>query len=49
MRHSLEKRYIEVQLALHDYSVPVTAGTLGLTPSNLYRRMRALGISQGNC
>lgn len=49
VRHSLEKRYIEVQLALHDYSVPVTAGTLGLTPSNLYRRMRALGISQGNC
>jgi Response regulator containing CheY-like receiver, AAA-type ATPase, and DNA-binding domains len=47
-KRSLEKRYIETQLELHGYSVPDTALDLGLLPSNLYRRMRALGVGSGS-
>jgi DNA-binding NtrC family response regulator len=43
-KRTLEKRYIETQLIAHDYSVPAAAESLGLLPSNLYRRMRVLGI-----
>jgi DNA-binding NtrC family response regulator len=44
VKRALEKRYIDTQLALHGYSVPDTAADLGLLPTNLYRRIRSLGI-----
>jgi DNA-binding NtrC family response regulator len=43
-KRKLEKRYIETQLIAHGYSVPAVAESLGLLPSNLYRRMRSLDI-----
>jgi DNA-binding NtrC family response regulator len=45
MKQALEKRYIQTQLAKHGGSVPETARSLGLHPSNLYRKLREHHIS----
>jgi len=41
---SMVKQYIESQLAKHEGNVPETAEKLGLQKSNLYRKMKELGI-----
>ena len=39
-----EKRYIEGKLAQYDGNVSKTSESLGVERSNLYRKMKSLGI-----
>lgn len=47
-QRSFLKKYIETQLTLHNYNIPATAKALGIERTNLYRKMRELGIKYGN-
>jgi len=44
-RQRLERRYLEIQLAAHGWSVKETAAALDILPNNLSRRLGELGIS----
>lgn len=44
-RDQFEKDYIEVKLIVNDWSIGETAKQLGIERTNLYRKMKALGIS----
>jgi two-component system nitrogen regulation response regulator NtrX len=44
-RDAWERGYITAALAAHDGNISRTADTLGLERSNLYKKMRALGIA----
>jgi two-component system nitrogen regulation response regulator NtrX len=46
-RDSWEREYILGALAVFDGNISRTADTLGIERSNLYRKMRSLGISLG--
>lgn len=43
-RQRLEKRYLEIQLAAHGWSVKKTAAALDILPNNLSRRLGELEI-----
>lgn len=43
-RRELERRYLQIQLSLHDGSVQRTAAALSVMPNNLSRRLGQLGI-----
>lgn len=45
-QHKLLKKYIETQLALHKYDIKETAEVLGIERTNLYRKMKELGIER---
>ena len=44
-RDAWERSYIAAALAAHDGNISRTADTLGLERSNLYKKMRALGVA----
>jgi two-component system nitrogen regulation response regulator NtrX len=46
-RDAWERRYIETALARCDGNISRTADVLGLERSNLYKKMRSLGMSAG--
>ena len=45
-RDAWERNYIVAALAAHDGNISRTAEALGLERSNLYKKMRALGIDR---
>jgi len=45
-QRKLSKKYIETQLELHNYNISETAKALGIKRTNLYRKMRELGIKK---
>ena len=47
-RDAWERNYILSALSIHDGNISRTADALGLERSNLYKKMRALGIARGN-
>jgi two-component system nitrogen regulation response regulator NtrX len=44
-KRELEKKYIETQLALHNWNVSKTAIALGMLPNNLIRKMKSLSVN----
>jgi len=46
-KEDLERRYVEAQLKLHGGDIAKTAEALGLERTNLYRKLRQLGIEKG--
>jgi transcriptional regulator with GAF, ATPase, and Fis domain/tetratricopeptide (TPR) repeat protein len=45
MKELFERRYLNVQLEKHDFSLTLTSKALGLLPSSLSRKLKDLGIS----
>jgi two-component system, NtrC family, nitrogen regulation response regulator NtrX len=45
-KEDLERRYVEAQLKLHGGDIAKTAEALGLERTNLYRKLRQLGIEK---
>jgi len=46
-KEDLERRYVETQLKLHGGDIARTAEALGLERTNLYRKLKQLGIEKG--
>lgn len=46
-KEDLERRYVETQLKLHGGDIARTADALGLERTNLYRKLKQLGIEKG--
>lgn len=47
-KEDLERRYVETQLKLHGGDIARTAEALGLERTNLYRKLKQLGIEKGS-
>lgn len=46
-KEDLERRYVETQLRLHEGDIAKTADALGIERTNLYRKLKQLGIEKG--